>query len=338
MRHDHIEFHNTAELEESRSFGGVKLYRFPREVRHALGDRGRFISEEATGCELRFVTEAAHVRLTLLLPDRAGEVYVYRGGLLHSTHAMPAGIPKTLHLERPVRLAGMDLEKLTACGFAPEVWRVVFGRSEGVFLEWNTFGEAVRPPQAGETPGVRLLAYGSSITHGLGTYPLTYIDQAARRLKADLFNKGMSGSCLCEPEMADYLSRSEGWDAALLELGVNMRDHFPPDVFAERTDYLLRRMLERHPDKPFFLVTVYPNFATWADSEAGRREREYNRILAGHVSRMASPNLHLIPGDEILQDLSGLSCDMIHPGPYGHMQMGEQLAIRMQPVWEERFA
>ncbi|WJH35484.1 hypothetical protein N6H14_05515 [Paenibacillus sp. CC-CFT747] len=228
MLHDHIEFHNTAELEESRSFGGVKLFRFPREVRHALGDRGRFISEEATDCELRFVTEAAHVRVTLLLPDRAGEVYVYRGGLLHSTHAMPAGIPKTLHLERPVRLAGMDREKLTACGFAPEVWRVVFGRSEGVFLELNTFGEAVRPPQAGETPEVRLLAYGSSITHGLGTYPLTYVDQGARRLKADLFNKGMSGSCLCEPEMADYLARSKGWDAALLELGVNMRDHFPP--------------------------------------------------------------------------------------------------------------
>ncbi|QYR21750.1 lipase [Paenibacillus sp. sptzw28] len=337
MMHNNIRFHNTAELEESRSFGGLRMFRFPRQVRHALGDRGRFIAEEATGCEIRFVTDAANIRVTLVLTDRDGEVYVYKGGLLHSTHRMPAGVPRTLHLEEPVRLGWVEREKLTESGFASEVWRIVFGRSEGVFLELNTFGYPVRPPRSDETPGLRLLAYGSSITHGLGMYPLTYVDQAARRLKADVFNKGMSGSCLCERQMADFLAESEDWDAATLELGVNMRDQFLPDAFAKRTDYLMRRMMERHPNKPLFVITVYPNFASWADSEAGQRERAYNLVLEEQVKELKHPNLHLIAGDQVLQDLSGLSCDMIHPGPYGHMTMGEQLAKIIRPLLEERF-
>lgn len=332
MIRDGIYFHNTAELEESDSYGGTQLYRYPREVRHALGARGRFISEEATGSELRFVTEAENVRVTLLSPDQAGEVAVYRGGVVHSMYRLEAGLPKTLHLEAPPRLAAMNRDALMESGFAPEVWRVIFGRMTAVLLKLNTFGHPVRPPREDEMPRLRWLAYGSSITHGLGTYPLSYVDQTARRLRADLSNKGLSGACLCEPEAADFFATQCEWDTATLELGVNMRDKFTPEEFETRAEYVVRRLQESHPTKPIFLITVYPNVASHDDSLGGQRERRYNEILRELAVRRQNGHLHLIEGSDVLQDLSGLSCDMLHPGAYGSMLMGEQLSARMRAV------
>jgi lysophospholipase L1-like esterase len=329
---EQIQLHNVAVLEESPLSRGWQLCRFPREVRHALGERGRFISEEATGCELRFVTTAANVRVTLLLPEQDGEIAVYKGGLVHSMHRLQAGVPRTLHLEEPPRLQTMPRERLLTSGFAPEVWRIIFGRSTGVVLGLNTFGHSVRPPKREETPGFRWLAYGSSITHGLTTYPLSYIDQAARRLQADVMNKGMSGSCLCEREMANYLAAQDDWDMMTLELGVNMRDHFSPEAFAERASHMLERLIGHHPEKPIVLITVYPNFATETDTLAGEREQRYNEILRQLAARRQHPHLYLLEGAEIMKDYETLSCDLIHPGSYGHMLMGQRLAELLRPI------
>ncbi|MDQ1914108.1 SGNH/GDSL hydrolase family protein [Paenibacillus sp. GD4] len=332
LKIDELHFHNVAALEEYA--GGYHLFRFPQEVRHALGERGRFIAEESTGCEIRFVTPAPNVRITLQLPNNEGEVAVYKGGILHSMHRLQAGLPTTLHLEEPPRLSMIPREQLLESGFAPEVWRIIFGRANAVLLRLNTFGHPVRPPKPEEMPRLRWLAYGSSITHGLMTYPLSYVDQAARRLQADVSNKGMSGSCLCEKEMADFLAERQDWDVITLELGVNMRDQFTPEAFAERTEYLLKQVVTRHPKKPIFVITVYPNFATQADTVAGERERRYNDILQEQVKALQHPHVYLLDGASVMMDYSSLSADMIHPGSYGHMRMGERLAALMKPVLE----
>lgn len=330
-----LQFHNVAALEEAPHFGGMHLCRFPQEVRHALGERGRFIAEESTGCEIRFVTAATNIRITLLLPEKDGEVAVYKGGVLHSTHRLQAGVARTLHLEEPARLNSIPREQLLSSGFAPEVWRIIFGRSIGILLHLNTFGHPVRAPKPEETPLLRWLAYGSSITHGLGSYPLSYVDQAARRLQADVSNKGMSGSCLCEKEMADFLAEQRNWDVMTLELGVNMRDRFTPEAFAERSAYVLKSVVERHPDKPVFVITVYPNFATNSELTSGDREQRYNETLREQVASLKHPHLYLLNGAAVMQDYSTLSCDMIHPGPYGHMLMGERLAALMKLVLQQ---
>ncbi|WP_079911612.1 SGNH/GDSL hydrolase family protein [Paenibacillus sp. 32352] len=328
-------FHNVTALEKVPHFGGTHLCRFPQAVRHSLGERGKFIAEESTGCEIRFVTTASNVRLSLIAPEQEGEVAVYKGGILHSSHRLQAGVPHTLHLEEPARLSAIPRGQLLSSGFAPEVWRIIFGRSAGILLHLNTFGHPVRAPRPDETPSLRWIAYGSSITHGLSSYPLSYIDQAARRLQADVLNKGMSGSCLCEKEMADFLVDQQDWDVMTLELGVNMRDRFTPEAFAERSEYLLHRVVKHHPDKPVFIITVYPNFATQSDLQAGDRERQYNEILHQQVALLRHPHLYLLDGAAIMQDYSSLSCDMIHPGPYGHMLMGERLAGLMRLVLQQ---
>lgn len=298
-----------------------------------MGDRGRFISEEATGCELRFVTDAKHVRVTLGMPETDGRVRIYKGGLLHSEHELQAGAIRTLHLEEPVARFGMvDRKHLLKSGFAPEVWRIIFGNSQAVFYGLNAFGYAIRPPSREEMPIRKWLAYGSSITHGLDNAPLSYIQQAARRLGADVMNLGMSGSCQCEPETADFIAGREDWQLATFELGVNMRDNTTEEQFRSRTGDLLEKVIERHPDHPLFLITIYPNFATFAGSETTERDLRFNQILREHAERLRHPLLHLIEGSDIMRDMSGMTCDLIHPSEYGHMQMGEELAQRMSQL------
>lgn len=332
--HENLGYHNVTELEAGGAHGGLCLRRYPAAVRHKLGDRGRFISEEATGSELRFVTEAGHVRVTVGAHEQECSVYVYKGGLFHSEHRIPAGVLRTLHLEEPAaRFAMVDRERLQrGSGFAPEIWRVGFGRSTGVFAGINTFGYEVRPPAREETPGLRWLAYGSSITHGLDDYHLSYAHQAARRLGADVMNAGLGGSCLCEPEVADWLAERRDWDMLTLELGVNMRDGISDESFRERVGYLLERVLGSHPDKPVFLITIYPNFATYAGNGVTEKDRRFNEILREHAERLSHPRLHLIEGADVMDDMGGMSCDLIHPGPYGHIRMGERLADQMNEI------
>lgn len=321
---DRIAFHNVAELEPAAG-NGVYLRRVPRSVREHLNERGRFIAGEAGGCELRFVTAAPNIRVTLSLPETDGCVTVFKGGLFHSRHELQAGTIRTLQLSEPPRLAMADRKRLMGTGFAPEVWRICFGRYACVVSGIETFGHPLRPPQKGETPLKRWIAYGSSITHGEDS-SLPYIGQTARRLAADVLNLGMSGSCHCEREMSNYLAAQQDWSFMTLELGVNMRDHLSADEFRERTGYLLDRLVSGHPEKPVAVITIYPNFAMFPGSGIAEKDSRFNDILRSHVERLSHPKLHLIEGDRVLDDLSGLSCDLIHPGDDGHIRMGENLA------------
>lgn len=327
---NNMELHNVAELEPDPAGGGMLLRRYPREVRQALGERRRYISEEATSCELRFVTAAENVRVALRIPEKNGVVTVYKGGLFHSEHRLQAGVVTTLHLTEPPRLASADRSLLLGSGFASEVWRIRFGRYTCAFHGLNTAGEPVRPPRPGELPDLRWLAYGSSITHGGELSSQAYVDQAARRLGADILNMGLAGACLCEKAAADFLAGRTDWSLATLELGVNMRDSMSVEEFRERSGYLLEQIARNHPDKPVFVITIYPNFATWADNEVTRKDEAFNAVLREHVRRLALPRLQLIEGSSVLTDLSGLSCDLIHPGDLGHIAMGVNLASILQ--------
>ncbi|WP_020618322.1 SGNH/GDSL hydrolase family protein [Paenibacillus daejeonensis] len=328
---DHaIQYHNVTEREPHPQ--GMLLRRYPREVRQHLSPRGRMMAEEATGCELRFVTEAQHVRLSVGIPEQDGIIRIYKGGLFHSEHHLQAGVVRTLTLEEPAARLGMvDRRHLLASGFAPEVWRIVWGRSNALFAGLHTFDYPVRPPIAEELPQRRWLAYGSSITHGLDHSQLSYVSQAARRLQLDIMNMGLGGSCLCEPEIADWIAARDDWEVASFELGVNMRDSFTVESFRERARYLLEQVIQRHPDKPLFLITIYPNFATYADMEATAQDLRFNEALRELAGRLRHPNLHLIEGDQIMTDLSAMTCDLIHPAEFGHMSMGEALAGAMWP-------
>ncbi|MGG1514294.1 SGNH/GDSL hydrolase family protein [Paenibacillus oryzisoli] len=349
MLFENMQFHNVEELEPSATLPGFILQRFPKEVRHRFGregdQRGRFIAAMSTGCEIRFVTASPVIRITLSAPITGGDIVVYNGDYVHSVHRLEPGVPTTLHLEAPAGFKEVLPASLRQGGrFSPDVWRVFVSRSylggpgfQVAFHRLETFGYEYRPPLPSEMPARRWIAYGSSITQGSGAtvHHQAYIQQAARRLGLDVLNKGMGGSCLCEPEAADFLAAHNDWDVATLELGVNMRGHFTCGEFMARASYLIERMAGQQPGKPIFLLNIFPNSADFlrdAVHPTAVANRDFREALRNMHSQLGLPHLHLLEGESILTDFSALTSDLIHPSDYGHSLMGQRLAEEMQDL------
>jgi lysophospholipase L1-like esterase len=342
MIHNNIEFFNVAEIETYHGTEGISLQRFPRNVREKLGfkgsEDGRFKAEVSTGCEIRFVTSSSTVRITLSSKETNGDILVYNGDFFHSLHRLEAGHIKTLHLNKNKMFNELSEEAFNETRFSKDVWRIVIGRGvfamdifSVIFYNIETFGHEIRAPKEAEVPALKWLAYGSSITHGSGATVNhnTYIQQAARRLGVDVLNKGIGGSCYCEPEMADYLSNIKEWDFATLEIGVNMRGLFTEAEFEERSKYLINNILNKNPNKHIILITIFPNSSDYLKNQSVKtttNNDDFRKILRKLYQEYSNPYLHLIEGTEILTNFDTLTCDLIHPSDYGHITMGYNLA------------
>ncbi|MBB6673814.1 SGNH/GDSL hydrolase family protein [Cohnella nanjingensis] len=333
MIFQNIEFYNVDEL--APFLGGWQLNRYPKQVRQHMIP-GAYRAEMAGGCEIRFVTEAPKASVTLSANEREGEVVVYRGDYFHSIHRLQAGAIQTITLEDNPYFGTVRSEDRIETRYSGKLWRIFSCDFRLAFYHLESYGFGHRPPAEDEAPRLRWLAYGSSITTGSGATHTAhgYIHQAARRLRADVLNKGLPGACMCEPEVADYLADRNDWDLITLEIGVNMRGSVSSEEFERRADYLIRRVTSAHPSKPVVVLTIFPNFSTYEKNESisGVREAKYNGILRRLVQELDLPNLRLLEGTAILTDFSGLTADLIHPSDFGHTLMGENLADALSDI------
>jgi lysophospholipase L1-like esterase len=341
MIYNNIEFFNVYELEEVKGFNGLRLQRFPKNVRHSVGikgyERGRTVALHSTGCEIRFVTDSNAVTLFLSTVDIEGEALVYKGDFFHSRFLLKPGVISPIRLEEPPAFSNVNSQILENGQFSAKVWRILFNRYCVVFHGIESYGYAVRPPQENEVPKIKWLAYGSSITHGAtsGSFENSYVEQAAKRLNVDVMCYGMAGACHCEKEMVDFLVNHDQWDIATLELGVNMRGIFEPEEFEARVTYLIKAILEKNPGKPVVIITIFPNYANHAtdtNNLMAKRNSIFNDILNKIFLQERNPNLYIIEGKDILKDFHGLTCDLLHPSAYGHILMGENLAKKLNPI------
>ncbi|TCT16356.1 lysophospholipase L1-like esterase [Natranaerovirga pectinivora] len=341
MIYDNLEFHNVMELQKKDGFSGLRLQRFPEEIRYSLGyeddKRGRIASQTSTGCEVRFVTDSKKIRLYLSALDGDGEVLVYNGNFYYGKYTLKSGVITTIHLEADERFEEVNPEILQGYSFSHKVWRIAMNRGfSAVYHGIDVCGCTIRPPKENEVPKLRWLAYGSSITHGVESisHNNSYVEQAAKRLGVDVLCNGISGACLCEKEVADYMATRNDWDFITLELGVNMRVHFEPEEFEKRARYIIKKVIENNPDKPVIIITIFPNRSLYLKQpdKIYYRNIEYNKILNEIHREFNANNLHIIQGDSILTNFSGLSSDLLHPSDDGHILMGENLAKKLKEI------
>lgn len=326
-----IELHNVAAPEPSpRGGAGWLLPRYPRAAYNTFGSPGFLTAQESTGAELRFVTDARHLRVFLEPLDRVIDVVVQRGDFHHAGHLLAPGVVHCLQLTPPDHFAAVRPEALRR-GFDPGVWRVFFDRGSMVFHGIDAFGAPVRPPTAAEKPALRWLAVGSSITHSSRN---GYPHRAARLLGVDVLNKGLSGSCYIDAAAADYLAAGCEWDFATLELGINMRATFTPEEFAIRARYLVERCLAAKPGRPLVLITIFRNAADEliAPDERTAKQEAFNAIIRDLAREHAARGVRLVEGTDIVEDLTLLTSDLLHPTDHGHGIMAENLARRLRAL------
>jgi len=327
MIRDGVELHNVAHT--TPLDGGARLERVPPAVREDLNEGARENYMRPDGVEIRFVADGP-VEVTLSCPDGECEVTPFWGPFrARTTEYVTVGPePTTIEVEFPDRLAGLDADALDGSYHDPRVCRLVlFGDPTALHgIEGDT-----RPPRKAELPDRTLLAYGTSITQGAfaSRQHLAFPGRTAQRLDADLCNLGTGGSAFCEPEIADHVAGRDDWDAAAIEVSVNMltRD-FTAAEFRERATYLLDAVAGENPERSVVAISLFPMFADlgaespdWPATPA-----DYRAALRDAAAEAGHDNLSLVSGRDLLDDPRGLTPDLLHPSDRGMERIAAGLA------------
>jgi lysophospholipase L1-like esterase len=336
MIREGVEFFNTQAVTDTDD-GALRPERVPEAVRAGLNDTARRKYLEPAGIELRFVAPPAEtVSVTLSAEGRCRAVPFY--GPFQSDVA-PEGVQidgdrTTIEIPGPDRLTALEESVLAECAIDPSVRRLLF-RGDPIHVH-DVAGD-VRPPRADECPGGTVLAYGTSITQGSSaTRPhTTYVHRAGRLAGLDSLNLGTAGSAYCEAAIADHIAERDDWDVATLALSVNMLGAgFSLDTFEERTRYMIASVADANPDASVLPITLFPltddltDGSRYADAEAS--PEAFRETLRSVVADIDRPNVRLLEGPALLEDPTGLSSDLCHPGDAGMIDIGRALAEELE--------
>jgi len=339
MQVDGMQFHNVGELRPPGDDGGRPIQRVPETVRTALNEGAQSRMRHPAGVELRFVPDGP-VELTLSMAPGgsadSGTVRVFWGPIQGYDEFEIGTEPRTITVEMPEKLTRLKESATEDLAFDPRVCRVVLpGEHRGGYTLYHGAAGDRRPPTDDELPDRTYLAYGTSITEGeapLGEH-LTYVNQTARRLDADLVNLGSCGTAYCDEVIADHIADRDDWDVATLSVSVNMVGTFDVETFRERAAYLVDTVASAHPDKPIACITI---FRCSRDVVEGHEEAEtverFREALREVVAESPHGNVRLLEGPELLPSIDGLTTDLVHPGDGAMTTMAEHLAAELRPL------
>lgn len=340
MIYGNIEFHNVEELRAIEGRDGLLLQRIPENVRSRIRPAAQKKYIQPAGVEIRFTCKSFPVTLKIHNYGESDAAAVYFGDFQHQDLVLNEGLNE-ITIDMPQRLA-QAIPLITKSLFAPEVVRVIFRGSISEVHYIGIEGNGISPPSKDMLPGLRYIAYGTSITQGMWpTSPvLSYTAIAARRLGADLINLGAAASAFCEEAIADYIADRDDWDFCTLCLSVNMLNQgVSRDEFYQKAKYLISAISGRHPEKPVFLISIFPYYLDLGIKNPSQTilstPVEYRNTLKQIRDEINTPNLYYFDGRDLLKDFGGLTSDLIHPGSLGMISIGESLAAKIQPVLEK---
>lgn len=338
MIYKDVDLYNTEQIIEGVVPDCVVLNRFSTHAIDGLDSgkdrRGPITQAYGSDIEIRFVSENDSIDIYIGAWDNDGYVRISLGDYDHSTVYLPQGEITCITLNKHPRLGVLNTTDIER--FSKNLWRIKFlKRFTPVFSHVEGKGGFIRPPHNDEIPKKTMVAYGSSITFGAGTGPMssmTHMDIVARMLGVQVMNKSMPGSCFCEPSYGDYLSDIKA-DYYYYELGGNMRLRFSPEEFKLRATHIVAETRRKNPTAPIILLTVYPLLKSIPDEDnvkANATIEKYDEIL--HKLAQNDDNIHLINSSEILIDTRLLSFDGLHPSGYGNMVMAQRIYGRIKNI------
>ncbi len=329
MIYNNVELYNVAELLTPGDGDGKLISRIPNKLRLTLNENAKLRALYAAGCEIRFNLKDESARIVLSC-EEPSIAEVYQGNFQISWHIIDAE-PTEIKVSLPENID--FLEKVTKeknLPFDAYLTRIIlpYNAKTRIF----TIEGETSPPSRDQSPEKRYLAYGSSITHGARCYRPTgsYTMRTAQLLGVDLLNLGFGGGAYCEPQIADYIAEREDWDFATLEMGINMLGGFSTEEFQSRVEYLVKRIVKAHPDKPVFCIDLF-TFADDFDPSA-KKHIEFRRVVRETVENLHMPKLFHLDGRTLLKDVSGLTFDLVHPAPSGM----EEIAINLSKIVREK--
>ena len=219
------------------------------------------------------------------------------------------------------------------CGYDwdPQVIRIIFDR--GRFKIYDIVGD-IEPPKPEQLLKKTLLSYGSSITHGSNSIDMSHswVSLLAHNLNMDAINLGMSGSCSIEPEMAEYIA-AEGekgnWDIATLELGINVLG-WEEEKIINRVSNIISVVASRNKDKPIFVIS--PFYHCGEHFHGAESTARWRRVIEEVVNELNYPNVWYFNGFNILDNMSYISADEVHPNIRGVQRIADVLTKQIKTI------
>ncbi len=320
--------HNVAAIAPAPDEKGQRLCRVPFELQAQLNENAQTHSMRGACCEIRFNLLGETATVVLQTEDEPGLAEVWLGSFLVSTHIVHP-TPTAISITPPERQSYAHQASLKrSLNFDPLLYRLVLPYRQIVRLH-EIIGE-VSPPQYGQEPTTRYLAYGSSITNGATSTRPTgmYAMLTAQQLGADLINLGFGGGAHCEFELAEYIASRDDWNFATLELGINMVNWATVEEFASRAAAFVNAIANAHPDKWIFCLDMFP---FWRDLDLeDDKPAQFREVVREIVRRSEQPRLVHIEATALLTDWNGLTADILHPAPAGMQEIARNLAPRIQ--------
>jgi hypothetical protein len=182
----------------------------------------------------------------------------------------------------------------------------------------------VAPPRPEQSPKKKMLAYGSSITHGGSAVRPTesWAMRLADSLGIDLINLGLAGNCRLEPAVAEMIAERMDWDFAIFELGINLIDTMEPAEFAARAERFLAVMGRIRPEARIYCIDLFSNGADLRDDE---KFTAFRRAVRTAVEKSGSKRIVHLDGRRLLDPVRGLCDSLLHPSARGHEEIARKL-------------
>ncbi len=315
-----------------------RLERFPAELRAKLdGTRsGGAVSENiatrTVGARAAFITDSKKIRIEIKLKTLAHDVGMSRYSC--SSAAVYTGHGDELTF-RGLAVPGFD-DMLGELEFENENGMdeimIFFPRNEiveNIVIILDDNARILPPkPYKQESP---VIFFGSSITEGghAGLVTNAYTALLSRRLSFDYYNFGLSGSCLGQLEIADFICELKP------SVFVYDYDHNAPTAeYLERThEPFFRHLREKLPDVPVVMMSA-PNYEGMP--EADERRRIIKATYENAKSR-GDENVYFIDGKSFFGEEERQFCttDTIHPNDYGFHKMAKVIEPVLKSILEK---
>jgi hypothetical protein len=303
--------------------------RFPARAQGVVPASVWGLSRTSAGISVRLVTDAPaiYARWTVA-SDKSGFAHMAALGVsgLDLYARDPMGAWRWVGFGKPT--GPTSVERLTASGFQParREYMVYFPLYNGtVKLEIGVPpGHRLEPGPMRPADRLKpIVFYGTSITHGASaTRPgMVHTAILGRRLDRPVINLGFSGNGRMDESVVDLLAEL---DAAVYV--IDCCPNMTPDLVAQRTEPLVRRLRAARPDTPIILVEDREYSDNWVNPDKAARntgnhaelKAAFDRLTAAGVQR-----LHYIPGRNLLGSDNEATADSSHPTDLGFWRQAD---------------
>ncbi len=327
MKYQHIDLHNICEIIETDGKPGFALSRLPHDIRERINPCAQKMARQGAGCEIRgMLPDEGSARIVLQADDSTSTpriVSVYHG-CFRSQSLLLREEPTEIVIKTPPMMNFMEsISRARGLPFDPRLVRIRLPALHSARI-LSIEGDLSYPPSEAK-PKKTLLCYGSSITQGASAVAPegTYAARCARRLDCDLLDLGFAGSAEMDQAIAEHIAARTDWDFATLEMGINVRG-WPNERFQEAVTGFVKTVVAANPGKFIFCIDLFTHYADYKSSAP--KAKAFRDIVRNVVARYDSGKVIHVDGRMLLEDPSGLTADLLHPGDEGMQEIGENLA------------